>query len=129
MSHLNLPSIKAGELEASAAFGEGALQIQLRGNADMRSVVAFSGWLRELHREAVRLEAAQAVVDVRTLEFMNSSCFKGLVSWIGEVQESPEEKQYKIKFLSDTRLLWQRRSLHALSCFAIDLITIETSSG
>jgi anti-anti-sigma factor len=129
MSTLNLPPIQAGELEASAVFSDGSMQIQLRGNADMRSVTALSRWLRELHREATRLGIAQAVVDVRTLEFMSSSCFRGLVSWIGEVQESQEERQYRIKFLSDPRLLWQRRNLHALSCFAVDLITIETSSG
>ncbi len=56
---------------------------------------------------------------------MNSSCFKSFVTWIGEVQDLQPDKQYRIHFRSNPEMLWQRRSLHALRCFAVDLITIE----
>jgi len=36
--------------------------------------------------------------------------------------------QYRIRFLSNPSILWQRRSLHALSCFAAELITIEAGN-
>jgi hypothetical protein len=64
------------------------------------------------------------VVDFRAFDFMNSSCFKAFVTWIGLVQEL-ESGQYKIRFLSDEGKHWQRRSLDALRCFAVDLIQIE----
>ena len=35
-------------------------------------------------------------------------------------------QQYRIHLLSNPNLLWQRRSLAALSCFAVDLVAIET---
>ena len=36
------------------------------------------------------------------------------------------DRQYRIRFLSNTEMLWQRRSLHALQCFASHLISVET---
>ena len=57
---------------------------------------------------------------------MNSSCFKSFVTWISDVSELEPDKQYKIRLLSKPEMHWQRRSLHALRCFAVDLISIET---
>lgn len=65
------------------------------------------------------------VVDLTRLEFMNSSCFKSFVAWIEQVQNLDPSEQYRIQFLSDPNMHWQRRSLKALSCFAADLITVE----
>jgi hypothetical protein len=48
------------------------------------------------------------------------------VSWIGQVQDLEAHRQYRIRFLSDDNKHWQRRSLGALSCFAVDLIQVET---
>ena len=126
MSALSLQPIKDGDFSASAAVEGPALVCRLTGNADMRVVAALQAWLLGLHDEAERLRAQQVTVDVRQLEFMNSSCFKGFVTWIGVVQECEPDQQYKIRFLSDPKMLWQRRSLHALSCFAADLISVET---
>jgi len=65
-------------------------------------------------------------VDLRQLEFMNSSCFKIFVAWLAQLRDLDAAKQYKIQIVSNPNLLWQRRSLAALSCFAVDLVTIET---
>jgi hypothetical protein len=49
----------------------------------------------------------------------------GFLDWIARVQELPADKIYHIRFLSTQGILWQRRSLHALHCFAPDLIHVE----
>jgi hypothetical protein len=64
-------------------------------------------------------------VDFRELEFMNSSCFKCFVTWLGIVQDLEPTRQYKIVFASNRELHWQRRSLNALRCFAMGVVTIE----
>jgi anti-anti-sigma regulatory factor len=87
----------------------------------MQSIGAL---LTRLHDEAQRLGVPEVVIDFREFDFMNSSCFKAFVTWIGNVQES--EKQYRIRFLSDVNKHWQLRSLEALRCFAVDLIRVET---
>jgi len=65
-------------------------------------------------------------VDLRQLEFMNSSSFKILIAWLAQIRDLDAAAQYKLQIRSNPNLLWQRRGLAALSCFAVDLVTIET---
>jgi hypothetical protein len=125
-----LAPLAAGQLKVTVQLDETGKRLDalLAGNADMRSALELQDWLHALHLEAARLHVDEVVIDLRTLEFMNSSCFKGFLSWISEVRDGDAAHQYRIRFLSDPSMLWQRRSLHALSCFAVDLITIEAHS-
>jgi hypothetical protein len=127
VTNSNLPAIDASELRASTTANGVGLMVALDGTADLRSQEQLDDFLEQLDRCARALKTPEVIVDLRKLEFMNSSCFKAFVSWIGRLQELDATEQYKIRFLSDQRMLWQRRSLHALSCFAVDLITIENS--
>jgi hypothetical protein len=62
--------------------------------------------------------------DLRQVEFMNSTCIKGFVNWISQVQELPPEQRYRIKFISNPAAQWQRRALKTLAIFGGDLIAI-----
>lgn len=126
MSALDALSISAEEFSVNASLDDKTLTVRFLGNADMRTKSALDRLLGALHAEAQRAGAEEVVVDFHGLEFMNSSCFKSFVSWIGDVRDLEPEAQYKIRFRSKPELLWQRRSLHALRCFAVDLISIET---
>lgn len=117
--------VDAGEFHAHAHEHEGKVSLLLQGTADLRVQESLDAFLKRADACARAESSGEVVVDVRALEFMNSSCFKAFVSWIGRLQELPPEAQYRIRFLSDQRMLWQRRSLHALSCFAVNLISIE----
>ena len=44
---------------------------------------------------------------------------------MSEVQDLPAERQYRIRLIANSGMLWQRRSLHALKCFADELIRID----
>ena len=115
----------SGEDFAGAATHEGStLLTSLKGNADYAALDALEMLLTRAHAEATRLKITEMVVDLRQLEFMNSSCFKCFLSWITDVQELEPERQYKVKFLSNPQLHWQKRSLHSLRCFAVELITV-----
>lgn len=114
-----------GEDFAGAAHHEGAtLSAWLKGNADYAALDALEMLLTRAHSEATRLRVSEMVVDLRQLEFMNSSCFKCFLSWITDIQELEPDRQYKVKFLSNPQLHWQKRSLHSLRCFAVELITV-----
>jgi hypothetical protein len=107
---------------------EGALiHAKLKGTADYAALDGLEKLLTRTHAEAKRLSARKVVIDLRELEFMNSSCFKCFVSWISDVQELPESQLYKVEFLSNPQLHWQKRSLHSLRCFAVELITVTES--
>lgn len=122
---LDVPSIRVPDFSSETTLAAGAVRIKLTGNADVVAIEPLSTLLPKLHAEATRNGVDHVIVDLLELEFMNSSCFKSFVTWISTLQGA--EKQYRITFFSNPAMLWQRRSLHALSCFAADLVTVETS--
>jgi hypothetical protein len=121
-----LHKFEDAELAAAAAAEDAALRVTLTGTADSRVMAKLNDLLTRVHDEAARRKSSEVVVDFRALEFMNSSCFKAFVTWIVRVQGLATDAQYKIRFLSDKGKHWQNRSLGALSCFAVDLISVET---
>jgi hypothetical protein len=113
------------DFAASASAGERRILVTLSGTADMTVRNQLDRFLREVHQEAQRCRAEEVTMDVRQLEFMNSSCLKCLVWWVSTVQEQPVEGKYHIVFVSSPSVYWQRRSLDALACLAGDIITIH----
>jgi len=126
MSARENDSISLGDFSASLTEEGQTIHLRLTGNADMKAKESLDALLPRAHERALEQSAREVVIDMRHLEFMNSSCFKSFVTWISAAQELTTAKQYRMKFLSAPEMLWQRRSLHALRCFAVDIITIET---
>ena len=124
MNALTLPNANVAELSAQAQSDASSIRLTLRGTADLRVTEELDQILKRVHAEAVERAATVVEVDLSDLEFMNSSCFKSFVSWITNIQELDADKQYKVKFLSNPSMHWQKRSLHSLRCFAVELITV-----
>ena len=126
MTEALLPIVREPDFTASAQVEGPTLHAVITGNADLNVKSHLDQFLLAIHQHAVAKSIGEVTVDVRNLEFINSSCLKAFVTWISSVQAQPAEQQYRIVFLSSPRLHWQRRSLHALSCFAADLVSIQT---
>jgi len=126
MAELTLEVIALPEFETQASMENGSISVRLRGSADLAARKPLESLLHGVHSESQRLKARRVVIDLTELEFMNSSCFKSFVTWIEEVQNLDAGAQYRITFISNPATHWQRRSLKALSCFAADLITLES---
>jgi hypothetical protein len=118
-------TMKENDFTADASASERRIQVSLTGTADLTVKSQLDRFLRDVHSEAQRCLAEEVTVDVRQLEFMNSSCLKSLVWWISTVQEQPGEGKYRIIFVSSPSVYWQRRSLNALACLASEIITIQ----
>ena len=118
-------TMKEPDFGAQASSNERRIQVSLTGTADLTVKNQLERFLRDVHAEAQRSLAEEVTVDVRQLEFMNSSCLKCFVWWISTVQEQPGEGKYRIVFVSSPSVYWQRRSLNALACLANDIITIQ----
>jgi hypothetical protein len=121
--------IQSAELNATVTVLDQGLLVRLWGTADLRVTETVEKLLAAVHEQATASHVAEVKVDLRGLEFMNSSCFKSFVSWISQVQELADSAQYRIHFYSNPAILWQRRSLNALSCFAAHLVTIDSTSN
>lgn len=113
-------------LDVTAALDGSTLAATFTGTAEMTAFEPMKSVIAQLHAKAVAAKVSAVVVDFTQLEFMSSSCFKTLVTWISDVTELAEGTQYKIRFRSSTAHLWQRRSLHVLQTFATDLVSIES---
>ena len=122
---VRVPLVTSDDFNSQLDVRDGTLQLKLKGNADIRVMFPLETMMNALEQEISRLGIREVVVDLRELEFMNSSCFKTFVTWISAALDSPSP--YKVTFRSNQTMLWQRRSLHALSAFATDLIAIETT--
>jgi hypothetical protein len=127
MGRLTLaPLIKEGFSLVLAEGGPAdAVYIRFTGTADMEATTLLDGYLRHLHGEATTAQIKTVTFDVSGLDFMNSSCFKCFVSWVGQVAKVPAEGRYDVHFVSHPHLQWQRRSLEALHRFARDIVTLD----
>lgn len=126
---VEIPSIHSNDLRAEPTVGDGRLELRFAGSADSRSLAAIESMLSRVHEEALRMKVPEVAVDFRDCDFVNSSCFKAFVVWLEQIQDLSSDTQYRLRFLSDETKPWQRRSLGALMCFAVDLVQIESKSA
>ncbi|MCA9637680.1 MAG: hypothetical protein KC420_16755 [Myxococcales bacterium] len=125
---MNIPDLVSGELTASGARDGDSVRLSFSGNADARVDRELEAFLGKVHAEILRDPASEVIVDIRALEFMNSSCFKGFITWIVQVRRMDPKSRYRIRFLSTSKHPWQKRSLHAISYFGGELIVIESDN-
>ena len=83
-------------------------------------------YLGEVHDRTVSDACRSMTVDVRGLQFVDSSAIRLFVDWISRATEAG----YKIVFLVDSAMTWQRLSFSVLKSMAPATIEIrETDSG
>jgi hypothetical protein len=125
MSHDWSETTKGTDFTAHASARDRSIQVSLTGTADLMATSLLDQFLRNVHAEAQRCLAEEVTVDVRQLEFMNSSCLKSFVWWACAVQEQPAPGQYRIVIVSNSSICWQRRSLNALASLATEVVSIR----
>ena len=86
--------------------------------------------LTDIHDRAVSDVCRSMTVDVRGLQFVDSSAIRLFVDWISRATEAG----YRIVFLVDSAVTWQRLSFNVLKSMAPDTIEIreahrDVSSG
>jgi hypothetical protein len=124
MNPLELPIQQVAELTARANVDSEHVELSLAGTADLRVTAELDLILQGIHTEMLSRGLKQVDVNLRELEFMNSSCFKSFVTWIGNLQKLPNTAQYQVRLVSDPDIIWQRRSLESLSYCAPNLIRV-----
>ena len=111
------------KLSAEAVLEGGAVHARLAGTATQRDVAPFEGLFARIHEACVGSDVGEVVVDLRDVEYMNSSHFKTLVSWVGRV--GALERRVAVRMLSNEKYHWQKRSLHALRQLAAEFVSVE----
>lgn len=119
---LELAAASAPGLSCAPSLADSTLTVTFTGTGDVAAIELLGDYLRKLHGEAERLLVTDVTCDFRQLSFMNSSCFKAFVVWIDTVKNAT--RSYRIRFLTDPSLHWQRRSLEALRRLATNVVSV-----
>ena len=121
----DLPSIAADGFGGTATVSERGIVVKLTGNADHGALPQLEAFVPRIHTEARHMGAAEVVVDLTDLAFMNASCFRTFVDWVGWIRKLEASEQYGLRFVARSDRPWQRPSLQALSCFATNIVTVD----
>lgn len=97
--------------------------VRLTGTADIAAQPHLEPLFVAVHAQVAALGVGRVQVDLRELQFMNSSCIKDVIVWLEKIRKA--EKSYLVTFLSSEARPWQRRSLLALKQFGKGIVSIE----
>jgi hypothetical protein len=123
MSALTIPMVRgSGFTLESVDLGGPALRFT--GNGDMEACPELNQFLAILHQELLRTGARAVTIDFSELYFMNSSCLKAFAAWINKLKD--QKQLYRVRFLTNPALTWQRRSLETLQRFAPTIVSLST---
>ncbi len=126
MTALNLERIEREVFTLAPEVEGSRLVVRFIGTGDMSALPVLDDYLKQVDSEMQRLELREAVIDLRQLDLMNSSCFKAFVFWIYRVMTGPK---YSIRFLGNSGLPWQTNTLGAFQRFGPGVVAIEGASG
>jgi len=80
----------------------------------------FRKLLLDLHANVVSARAQLFSVDVRELEFVNSSAIRAFVDWISRASHAG----YKLAFTTNPAITWHRLSFSVLKSLAADTVEL-----
>ncbi len=113
------------DFAVKSEIGTDTIRARFSGNADIDAIAPLRDLMARIHAEVVRIRAREVEIDLRELEFMNAACMKLFVNWVAEILEAPEDVRYRLRFLSNPDVRWQRRSLVALQCITTDFVVVD----
>lgn len=90
--------------------------VSMRGEIDQASPKAFlAPFFDSIHVAAEEESLREVKVDIRRLNFLNSSAVKELIAWVLRRNRLPAGKKYVLEFIYDSSILWQRVTMPTLS--------------
>jgi len=114
-----------GQLKVDASQRGEAFALDMSGTAELKDSTPLADLLLKADSEVRTLGLKRIDVDVRAVEFMNSSALNAFVRWFAAMKD--RGGGYTVRFLSDPSKRWQRGSLTALATFAAGTVTIVTA--
>ena len=129
MNRIPIAAVRGDDFAAEAALEGDVPQVELVGKADLNVLADFEQFIGAVHEHTQRLRLQVVRVDLRRLEFMNSSCLRCLIRWVGQIQALEPARRYRLILRSNPALVWQKRSLVALTLLANDLLQIDSGES
>ena len=125
MTNLGSLTYKGEQFSSEGGHEGEAIRLSLAGDANLNAAEPVARLLMSVHNEAKRLQVRSVIVDFSKLEFINSACIKRFVTWISHVRDLDAQSQYQIRLVANDKVPWQRRSMSALRCVAVRLVSLD----
>jgi len=113
-----------GQLSGSVHHADLEIHVVLSGRAETEALDPLEQLLARIHAEAMRHHVHAVIVDLKKLDFMSSSCFRLVLTWITDIEDLAPAARYRVKVISDPNVTWQNRSLHSMHSFAVDIVSV-----
>ena len=81
-------------------------------------------FLRQVHSAAIEASLQAVNVDVTALTFVNSSAIRLFVDWTTWAKNEPSHDRYRLHFVANKQITWQKTTLMALQSLAPNVITV-----
>lgn len=100
--------------------------VKISGNIELEDPsVLITPFFNQVHQIILDENIEKITVDIRELQYLNSSGIRELVGWIMKLDELPDTKKYSIHFLCCHKNLWQETSISTLEFLNPNYITKE----
>jgi hypothetical protein len=107
-----ITSLSSGDLKIVPAQDGGMLRIKMSGIIDMRDPqTLLNPYWEGIDKELVDTGIKEVELDVRGLDFMNSSGIICMVRWLTLAKAHPPEKAYRIVVQHDPTIGWQKKNI------------------
>ena len=115
---------RVGRLSYRASRRGTDLALALSGLAETPDQQPLRELLAAAHAFATAEGVARVELDLREVRFMNSSCFKELITWLQAAKGLAPGRRYRVRLVANPLVRWQRAGVTALVTFGGDLMTV-----
>lgn len=130
MTTESLPPLKTEGLHIVPQIGGDAIRLVMWGAVEMREPGDLLNPYWAAVDQQTRSRAAKRVeLDLRDLNFMNSSGILTLVRWITRLKSHPPGEGYQLVLQYDRNVTWQRTSIPTLAKLAPNVVVPAEING
>ena len=117
--------IREPEVEVTTRL-DATPELRFAGTIEASIAGRLAALVDQLHAQLQASNATAIAIDLVRLEFMSATGVNVLARWLDAVRALAPAQQYKLRFVTNPALVWQRATVASLQRFAPELVTIES---
>lgn len=129
-ANANLNALNAEGVLIVPSIADGVARIKMSGAIEMRDPgELLNPYWNALDEEIRRAGIRRVEVDMRDLNFLNSSGILTLVRWITKARGHAADSSYQLVLQYDPNVTWQRTSIPTLAKLAPSIVVPSEITG
>lgn len=126
MNKLNIDAINQDRIKIDIQDTDKGVMIVFSGDIDMEDPsIILDPLFDKVHKGAAEKHLNEVTVDLKQLNFLNSSGIKALAKWIMKLNAVSDDQKYNIRILHNKEITWQVTSLPTLTFLVPGIVKVE----